>query len=186
MVLSSIAFIVCLVVLPSNAWTSPTTTTTTTTCSYSYSSHPWTTTTTARHHRRQQQQLYLTTDDNDNDNDDEPEQEPERERTWTPAADDAIRAAGATLGKASEYGVDWFDQADAWTQAKTMFPVLAAYDNADLRQTYLTQSPSLWDLLVKTPIGPFLLINLVVLATGFSWCDTPFHQDGAQCPPPLL
>ena len=158
MFLSSIAFF-CLVIT-SKAWTCPT------------SSHEWTT----RHHRRQQQpsELHLRFIDTD-------EQASTALPDLTPVEDDAIRAAAETLGK--EYGVNWFDQAEAWAQAKDDFPLLASYDDADLRQTYLKQKPKILDLFLKTPLGPFLLINLVVLATGFSWCDTPFHQDGAQCPP---
>jgi hypothetical protein len=126
------------------------------------SSHEWTT----RHHRRQQQpsELHLRF----------------IETELTPAKDDAISAAAETLGK--EYGVDWFKTAEAWAQAKNDFPMLASYDDAKRRQPYLMQTPKMLDLLLKLPLGPFLLINLVVLATGVCWCDTPFHQDGAQCP----
>jgi hypothetical protein len=96
--------------------------------------------------------------------------------------DDAIRAAAKVLCEDDAFGVGWFDQPEAWIQAKQDYPILASCDDSDLRDAYLKQKPKLLELLTDTPLGPFLLINLLAKFSGFTWCDTPFGQETA-CPP---
>ena len=98
----------------------------------------------------------------------------------SPDEDDAVRSASKILS--DEYGVGFFDVPEAWEKSKVMYPILDKYSNNDLRQAYLEQKPKIIELLTDTPLGPFLAINLLFKFTGFTWCDTPFHQDGA-CPP---
>ena len=40
--------------------------------------------------------------------------------------------------------------------------------------TVLNQGPDIVGILLKTPVGPTIAINLLILATGSTWCDTPF------------
>ena len=88
--------------------------------------------------------------------------------------DEAIRSSATQMEEL--YGVGWFDKSEAWKQMKIQYPFLSDYDDEILRLLFLRQSPKLLDLLTKTPLGPFLAINLLFLITGFSWCDTPFGQ----------
>ena len=94
--------------------------------------------------------------------------------------DDALRSAAKMLSET--YGVGFFEKPEAWEQAKVDFPILNNYENNDLRDAYLKQRPKILELFTETPLGPFVAINLLFKLTGFTWCDTPFHQDGA-CPP---
>jgi hypothetical protein len=98
---------------------------------------------------------------------------------------DLRRAAESLTG---EFGYGWFNKDEAWEAFAKEYPQMAEeFSQDELRIAYIKQSPQLLDILTKTPLGPVLLINLIVLASGFSWCDTPFHQDGAQCPlPPMM
>ena len=92
-----------------------------------------------------------------------------------PEIDDIIRSSASTFLE-SKYGVGWFDKSEAWNDLKTQYDILKEYDNQVLRLLYLRQKPSIIELLTKTPLGPFLMVNLAFLLTGFSWCDTPFGQ----------
>jgi hypothetical protein len=96
--------------------------------------------------------------------------------------DEAIRSVAKGLSKDEAYGVGWFDNPDAWAQAKSDFPVLAEYDDLELRDAYLKQKPKFYQIFTETPLGPFLFVNLAVKFSGFTWCDTPFGQIEA-CPP---
>eukprot|EP00980_Cylindrotheca_fusiformis_P002622 scaffold618_cov130-Cylindrotheca_fusiformis.AAC.26 len=100
----------------------------------------------------------------------------------SPDEDDAIRAAAKVLSTDDAFGVGWFDRSEAWIQAKQDFPILADYDDSDLRDAYLKQKPKLLEVFTDTPLGPFVLINLLAKFSGFTWCDTPFGQADA-CPP---
>ena len=99
----------------------------------------------------------------------------------TEEQDKALRNAVGSLE--DRYGIAWPEKDAAWDTLREENPVMNALtDNDLLRRTYYQQEPDPLDLFTKTPLGPFILINLLFLATGFSWCDTPFHADGA-CPP---
>ena len=87
--------------------------------------------------------------------------------------DGALREAGRDLDPI--FGPRWFDKADAWDTARKSHPVLAPYSDDELRMAFIRQPPKFADVLLYTPLGPFLIINLVVYITGFSWCNTPFH-----------
>jgi len=98
----------------------------------------------------------------------------------TPEEDDALRIASENL--IPSYGYSWFEKPEAYVQLKKDFPVLASYSDDDLKDAFLKQKPKLADIFLKTPLGPFILINVLAYVTKFSWCNTPFHFDGA-CPP---
>lgn len=96
--------------------------------------------------------------------------------------DKAVRAVAKTLSSDDAYGVGWFDRDEAWEAAKTDYPILQQYDNADLKDAYLKQKPNVLEIFTDTPLGPFLLINLIAKFSGFTWCDTPFGQASACLP----
>ena len=98
----------------------------------------------------------------------------------TPEQDQALRDAVDDLTE--EFGPGWFDISDAWDKFRQANPSMGEFTDAELQRAYYNQSPNPLDLLTKTPLGPFILINGLFWATGFTWCDTPFHADGA-CPP---
>ena len=100
----------------------------------------------------------------------------------TPDEDKAIREAAKVVSTDDNFGVGWFDRSEAWVKVKEDYPILAQYEDSDLRNVYLKQKPNPLDILTGTPLGPFILVNLLFKYTGFSWCDTPFHAEGA-CPP---
>ena len=95
--------------------------------------------------------------------------------------DQSLRDASKVMEEL--YGVSWFDNDEAWEQLKMEYPLLESYTDDELRMTYLKQKPKFFEVFTKTPIGPFLAINLVFLLTGFSWCDTPFGQIESCSPP---
>eukprot|EP00550_Attheya_septentrionalis_P007998 CAMPEP_0198296556 /NCGR_PEP_ID=MMETSP1449-20131203/33044_1 /TAXON_ID=420275 /ORGANISM="Attheya septentrionalis, Strain CCMP2084" /LENGTH=177 /DNA_ID=CAMNT_0043997205 /DNA_START=86 /DNA_END=619 /DNA_ORIENTATION=+ len=109
------------------------------------------------------------------------ESDPEQEEglKLTEEEDGALREAGRDLDPT--FGPRWFDKADAWDTARKSHPVLEPYSDDELRMAFIRQSPKFADVLLYTPLGPFLLINLVIYITGFSWCNTPFHFANA-CP----
>lgn len=60
---------------------------------------------------------------------------------------------------------------------RTAYPALADVDDATLSATlksYVSTPPSLSEVLLKTPVGPVILINIILYATGLSVCDVPF------------
>lgn len=102
--------------------------------------------------------------------------------------DAALRAAAKELSVS--YGESWCDDPKAWTQARIDYPILAPYeDDAQLRRTWILLTPSLLDVIVKTPVGPVFGVNILIWvldSTGFSWCDTPLKDVfGSTCPPPV-
>lgn len=101
---------------------------------------------------------------------------------FSPEEDDAVRSVAKSLGSDGAYGPGWFDKSDAWAAAKQDFPVLEEYEDADLRDAYLKQKPKILEIFTDTPLGPFLLLNLIVKFSGFTWCDTPFGQATACLP----
>ena len=76
--------------------------------------------------------------------------------------------------------------AEVWAEARAAYPDLADLTDADLvlaRKKYTSVEPTLLDTFIKTPVGPFLLLNLYALATGFSLaCDLPWSAtDSPGC-----
>lgn len=80
------------------------------------------------------------------------------------------------------YGIAWFEQSEAWDTLKEEHPTLEQYTNEELSRAFIAQKPTAGDLLTKTPLGPFLVVNGVFWLGGFSWCDTPFHGVDACLP----
>ena len=101
----------------------------------------------------------------------------------TQAQDQILRNSVSSL--TDTYGPGWFELSDAWDTLRKDNPVEFGdlTNNDDLKKAYLRQRPNNpLDLFTQTPLGPFIIINLLFYFTGFTWCDTPFHADGA-CPP---
>ncbi|KAL7468784.1 hypothetical protein ACHAXS_009021 [Conticribra weissflogii] len=98
----------------------------------------------------------------------------------TPEQDQVLRSAASVMEE--KYGISWFEQSQPWDDLKAQHPSLQEYSEDELRRAYVSQSPTIVELFVKTPLGPFLLLNLIFFLSGFSWCDTPFHAEGACSP----
>ena len=62
-----------------------------------------------------------------------------------------------------EWGDRWYDNPAAWTKIKTDYLVLEKYSDGELRRAYFNQSPSLMDVLLKTPVGPVVGSNLLAM-----------------------
>ena len=78
--------------------------------------------------------------------------------------------------------ISWFQQSEPWEEMKTLHPSLRQYINDELQRAYITQKPTVGELLTKTPLGPFLLLNGIFWLVGFRWRDTPFHGTDACLP----
>ena len=64
------------------------------------------------------------------------------------------------------------DSEPDWAAARSKMPSLASRSDDELRAAWVnsgTDISALW----KTPVGPVLIINLILWYTGLSWCDTP-------------
>ena len=75
---------------------------------------------------------------------------------------------------------------EVWNRVRSEFPALQERTDAELaaaNEAYVNEPASLKDVLLKTPIGPVIVINAFLLVSGFSWCDTPFGS-AASCAPP--
>ena len=114
--------------------------------------------------------------------------------TWQPTDEEARALRRYRLGALAAYdaaiGADKPETVSeeaggksVWVDCRVACSSLAARSDAELRAAALDLPPSPVEVFFKTPIGPVLLINLAFLATGFSWCDTPFG-DPAACAPP--
>lgn len=91
----------------------------------------------------------------------------------TDEQDEAIRSFGPVA--VEKYGFSWFRSNDeAIQEARDTYPVLADLTKEEIREAYLKQNPTVLDVFTQTPLGPFLLINIVAYLADFSWCDTPF------------
>lgn len=67
--------------------------------------------------------------------------------------------------------------AAAWARVREANPELQNLTDDELSaalSSYINTPPSLSDVLLKTPVGPVVLINIVFAVTGMSWCDIPF------------
>mmetsp|Transcript_6573 Transcript_6573/g.9579 ORF Transcript_6573/g.9579 Transcript_6573/m.9579 type:complete len:158 (-) Transcript_6573:80-553(-) len=100
--------------------------------------------------------------------------------------EEALRSASSEiLTPVANDNPGWFDReavaAEIWTDVRVKYPILAERSDSELRSAYLNLSPTLLDVITKTPVGPFVFINLIFLLSGFSWCDTPFANSDA-CP----
>ena len=73
--------------------------------------------------------------------------------------ENALRAAGKDFDVI--YGPRWFDNPEAWTKARSQWGVLSEYSDEELRTAYIRQGPKLLDVITDTPLGPFVLINLI-------------------------
>ena len=50
----------------------------------------------------------------------------------------------------------------------------------DTLDSYVNTPPGLQEVLLKTPVGPVIFINILFYVTGFSWCDVPWADPNAQ------
>jgi hypothetical protein len=112
-------------------------------------------------------------------------QVPVRLLELTEEEDAALRAVSRALSPKSVVGDAWFESPEAWHQARKEHPPLAPYSDEELKLALLRQPPKVLDVFLYTPVGPFVLLNIVIAFTGLSWCDTPFG-DALACSPPLL
>ena len=70
-----------------------------------------------------------------------------------------------------------------WMRVRGAYPALASLDDDTLAATlnsYITTPPTLSEVLIKTPVGPVLLLNIILYITGFSVCDIPFLPNDTQ------
>ena len=88
---------------------------------------------------------------------------PKKERdpsiALTDEQDQALRAVAKHFDVL--YGPRWFDDGEAWEKARSQYDVLAGYSDEELRTAFIRQGPRLVDVLTETPLGPFILINLL-------------------------
>ena len=66
---------------------------------------------------------------------------------------------------------------DECERVRATHPSLSSLSDDDISAAfvkYVETPPTLQEALFMTPIGPVFLLNLILLATGFSVCDTPF------------
>ena len=73
--------------------------------------------------------------------------------------------------------------ADDLELVRSAYPVLAGLSNEEMRDAitaYVKAPPSIADVLLKTPVGPTLLINLALLASGASYCDLPWADASSK------
>lgn len=88
---------------------------------------------------------------------------PKKERdpsiALTDEQDQALRAVAKDFDVL--YGPRWFDDKDAWEKARSQYDVLGGYSDEELRTAFIRQGPRLVDVLTETPLGPFILINLL-------------------------
>ena len=86
-----------------------------------------------------------------------------------------------------EFSIPSLVSADSamWDRVRESYPALAELSDTELGdalKSYIETPPTLSEVLLKTPVGPVLLINLILAATGFSYCDLPFTpSDSAAC-----
>ena len=88
-----------------------------------------------------------------------PKKEREPSIDLTEEQDKALRDASKDLEVL--FGPRWFDDSEAWDQARTQFVELSFYSDAELRTDYIRQGARLLDVITETPLGPFVLINLI-------------------------
>ena len=70
-----------------------------------------------------------------------------------------------------------------FTALREEFPALASLSDDELLaavKSYINTPPTLPEVLLKTPVGPVIGINLLFYFTGFSACDLPFVDSSSQ------
>ncbi len=88
-----------------------------------------------------------------------PKKEREPSIALTDEQDQALRDVAKDFD--ALYGPRWFDDAEAWDKARSQYGVLAGYSDEELRTAFIRQGPRLVDVLTETPLGPFVLVNLI-------------------------
>ena len=66
---------------------------------------------------------------------------------------------------------------DTWDAVRAKYPPLSSMTDVELSDAFgkfITAKPSLGEVLLKTPVGPVILINVLLLATSKSACDLPW------------
>ena len=66
---------------------------------------------------------------------------------------------------------------------RSAYPVLADLSDEQMRDAitaYIKAPPSIADVILRTPVGPTLLINLALLASGASYCDLPWADSSSK------
>lgn len=102
--------------------------------------------------------------------------------TLTSEQDAALRLFAETA--VDVHGFSWFRRSECLDDCRAQHPTLADFTDDELAAAHLVQKPNLLDVFVKTPLGAFIGINVVLWAADFSWCDTPFGNPDACLPPP--
>jgi len=87
-----------------------------------------------------------------------------------------------TSSMEDSYGIGWFEESESWEELKVTYPTLKQYTNDELCKAFIARKPTPVELLVKPPLGPFLLLNGILWLGGFSWCDTPFYGANSCLP----
>jgi len=88
-----------------------------------------------------------------------PKKEREPSIELTDEQDQALRDVAKDFD--ALYGPRWFDDGEAWEKARSQHDVLGGYSDEELRTAFIRQGPRLVDVLTETPLGPFVLVNLV-------------------------
>ena len=73
--------------------------------------------------------------------------------------------------------------AEMWDRVRLEYPALSGLDDETLSTTlssYINTPPTLSEVIFKTPVGPVVLLNIVLIATGVSVCDLPFVSGDTQ------
>lgn len=104
----------------------------------------------------------------------------------TTAQKDALLAAERAYPVGAEDAKIQLTRAGAaeWDVVRSEFPGLAGLGDTDLSAAYtayLDQPISPLDVLLKTPVGPTVLINVLLLASGVSYCDAPWAAQTKAC-----
>ena len=69
--------------------------------------------------------------------------------------------------------MNWYDDSNSWKKLKTNNPELFdQYTMGELRRAYFNLSPSILDVLTKTPVGPAIAINVIWMIK-----DWDFYQE---------
>ena len=66
---------------------------------------------------------------------------------------------------------------------RAAYPTLAEMSDEEMRDAitaYVSTPPKPLDVFFKTPIGPTLLLNLALLASGASYCDLPWADSSSK------
>lgn len=78
----------------------------------------------------------------------------------TDEEDKVLREISRSYMLDTAFGDRWYNEPEAWKKAKKEYPILAQYKDTELRRATFLLSPSVLDVLLKTPVGPTILANV--------------------------